>query len=141
MDGLLPVPNELRTFQGRKHPATELAGAQSAFSPVDQRKKVRRVFGVGKKIEMLSTTWTEHHRLRAMKRGWDAKMRKFFLLLSSQRVGEKNPDRKYGFRARAGETFRRVMLHSFRVAFLHPVTGASVAVEVMPSEPELRPPV
>lgn len=49
-------------------------------------------------------------------------------------------DRKYGFRARAGETLRRLMLHSFRLAFLHPVTGASVAVEVMPNEPELRPP-
>jgi 23S rRNA pseudouridine1911/1915/1917 synthase len=48
-------------------------------------------------------------------------------------------DRKYGYRARPGESFRRVMLHSFRVSFRHPVTGAEVAVEVMPKEPELRP--
>lgn len=47
-------------------------------------------------------------------------------------------DRKYGYRARAGESFRRVMLHSFRVAFRHPVTGVDVAVEVMPAEAELQ---
>jgi 23S rRNA pseudouridine1911/1915/1917 synthase len=48
-------------------------------------------------------------------------------------------DRKYGYRPRAGESFRRVMLHSFRVAFRHPVTGADLAIEVPPAEAELRP--
>ncbi|HEX5054646.1 MAG TPA: RluA family pseudouridine synthase [Planctomycetota bacterium] len=48
-------------------------------------------------------------------------------------------DRKYGFRARAGERFSRAMLHSWRVGFEHPITGTGVAVEVPPPEPELRP--
>lgn len=48
-------------------------------------------------------------------------------------------DRKYGFRPRSGETFRRVMLHSWRIAFVHPVTGVDVDVTVEPPEAELRP--
>jgi 23S rRNA pseudouridine1911/1915/1917 synthase len=49
-------------------------------------------------------------------------------------------DRKYGFRARTGERFPRVMLHSWRLQFRHPILGSAVAVEVQPGEPELRPP-
>ncbi|MBX3464373.1 MAG: RluA family pseudouridine synthase [Planctomycetes bacterium] len=48
-------------------------------------------------------------------------------------------DRKYGFRARAGERFGRVMLHSWRLGFRHPLTGGEVDVKVEPAEPELRP--
>ncbi len=48
-------------------------------------------------------------------------------------------DRKYGSRPRGGESFRRVMLHSWRVRFRHPLTGADVAVEVAPPEAELQP--
>lgn len=48
-------------------------------------------------------------------------------------------DRKYGFRARAGESFRRVMLHSWRIAFRHPVRGVAVDVTCTPEEPDLRP--
>ncbi|MFY9342517.1 MAG: RluA family pseudouridine synthase [Planctomycetota bacterium] len=48
-------------------------------------------------------------------------------------------DRKYGFRARPGERFRRVMLHSWHMRFRHPITGTDVDVTVEPSEPELRP--
>ena len=48
-------------------------------------------------------------------------------------------DRKYGFRSRPGERFSRVMLHSWRLAFLHPILGSPVRVEVLPREPELRP--
>jgi 23S rRNA pseudouridine1911/1915/1917 synthase len=48
-------------------------------------------------------------------------------------------DRKYGFRARPGERFTRVMLHSWRMAFEQPLSGAALALEVMPPEPELRP--
>lgn len=48
-------------------------------------------------------------------------------------------DRKYGFRARPGERFRRVMLHSWRMGFVHPVTGERIAVEVPAAEPLLRP--
>jgi len=49
-------------------------------------------------------------------------------------------DRKYGFRARAGERFARVMLHSWQLRFLHPETGAEVAVRVEPAEEELGAP-
>ena len=49
-------------------------------------------------------------------------------------------DRKYGFRARAGERFPRVMLHSWQLRFVHPVTGVEVSVRVEPSEAELRVP-
>lgn len=48
-------------------------------------------------------------------------------------------DRKYGFRARPGERFSRVMLHSWRTSFVHPLTGATIAVEARPPEPELAP--
>jgi len=48
-------------------------------------------------------------------------------------------DRKYGFRARTGEQYTRVMLHSWRMRFVHPVTGAEVRVETLPPEPALRP--
>ena len=47
-------------------------------------------------------------------------------------------DRKYGFRSR-GEDFVRPMLHSWQLAFRHPVLGQAIRVEVMPSEPELIP--
>lgn len=47
-------------------------------------------------------------------------------------------DRKYGFRARPGERFRRVMLHSWQLRFSHPLTGTEVSVRVDPGEPELR---
>ncbi len=49
-------------------------------------------------------------------------------------------DRKYGFRARAGERFVRTMLHSWQLRFVHPVTGAEVTVRVEPAERELRMP-
>lgn len=48
-------------------------------------------------------------------------------------------DRKYGYRAREGEAFSRPMLHSWRIAFDHPITGARVEAEAVPREPELRP--
>lgn len=48
-------------------------------------------------------------------------------------------DRKYGYRAREGESFSRPMLHSWRIAFDHPITGARVTAEAVPREPELRP--
>lgn len=48
-------------------------------------------------------------------------------------------DRKYGFRARDGEQFRRPMLHSWHLRFRHPLLGTEVAVEVDPPEQELAP--
>ena len=48
-------------------------------------------------------------------------------------------DRKYGYRARRDERFLRVMLHSWRLALVHPIVGERVAVECDPPEPELRP--
>ncbi len=48
-------------------------------------------------------------------------------------------DRKYGFRPRAGESFSRVMLHSWRLRFVHPATGGQVDVVVAPPEPVLAP--
>jgi 23S rRNA pseudouridine1911/1915/1917 synthase len=48
-------------------------------------------------------------------------------------------DRKYGFRPRSGEVFRRVMLHSWRLRFVHPIKGTEVAVEVLPAETQLCP--
>lgn len=48
-------------------------------------------------------------------------------------------DRKYGFRSRPGENFRRVMLHSWSLRFEHPRTRNEVAVVVDAAEPELRP--
>jgi RluA family pseudouridine synthase len=48
-------------------------------------------------------------------------------------------DRKYGFRARQGEKFGRVMLHSWRLQFRHPVLGTEVRVECLPAEPDLQP--
>jgi 23S rRNA pseudouridine1911/1915/1917 synthase len=49
-------------------------------------------------------------------------------------------DRKYGFRARADERFPRVMLHSWRLRFVHPMLGLPVHVLVPPHEAELLPP-
>lgn len=48
-------------------------------------------------------------------------------------------DRKYGYRRRADESFSRVMLHSWRLAFRHPVTGCEVDIRAEPREPELKP--
>ncbi len=48
-------------------------------------------------------------------------------------------DRKYGYRTRPGESFGRPMLHSWRLAFRHPLIGTAIDVEVSPPEPELRP--
>lgn len=48
-------------------------------------------------------------------------------------------DRKYGYRRREGETFPRTMLHSHRIAFVHPVTGVRVEAEAVPAESEMRP--
>lgn len=47
-------------------------------------------------------------------------------------------DRKYGYRARPGERFARVMLHSWQLRFVHPVTGVEVVVRVDAVEPELQ---
>lgn len=49
-------------------------------------------------------------------------------------------DRKYGFRARTGERFARPMLHSWRIAFRHPIRGFEVRVQVEPREVLLQPP-
>lgn len=49
-------------------------------------------------------------------------------------------DRKYGFRARGDERFPRLMLHSWRLRFIHPILGVPVAVVVPPNETELLPP-
>jgi 23S rRNA pseudouridine1911/1915/1917 synthase len=48
-------------------------------------------------------------------------------------------DRKYGFRARAGEKFDRPLLHSWRLAFRHPLLDIEVAVEAPPPDPLLAP--
>lgn len=48
-------------------------------------------------------------------------------------------DRKYGYRARDGERYERPMLHSYRLAFTHPLMRTAVDVECMPREVELRP--
>jgi RluA family pseudouridine synthase len=48
-------------------------------------------------------------------------------------------DRKYGYRPRSGESFPRVMLHSWSLKLAHPVDGHQVAVVCEPIEPELRP--
>jgi len=48
-------------------------------------------------------------------------------------------DRKYGYRARPGESFARPMLHSWRLAFRHPLLGVDVAVEAVSFESLLRP--
>lgn len=48
-------------------------------------------------------------------------------------------DRKYGFRARHGERYPRVMLHSWRLRFTHPLTGEPIEQTVAPREPELQP--
>jgi 23S rRNA pseudouridine1911/1915/1917 synthase len=47
-------------------------------------------------------------------------------------------DRKYGYRARSGETFSRVMLHSWRMAFDHPLLAVRIDITVPPAEPELH---
>lgn len=48
-------------------------------------------------------------------------------------------DRKYGYRPRPGEHFARVMLHSWRLAFEHPLLGVPVRLEVAPAELDLSP--
>jgi 23S rRNA pseudouridine1911/1915/1917 synthase len=48
-------------------------------------------------------------------------------------------DRKYGYRRRGDESFSRVMLHSWRLAFRHPMTGIPVDITVEPGEAELKP--
>jgi len=50
-------------------------------------------------------------------------------------------DRKYGDRVsrRAAADLPRVMLHSWRLGFEHPLTGARVEVEARPDEAELLP--
>lgn len=48
-------------------------------------------------------------------------------------------DRKYGFRARPGEKFQRVMLHSWSLGFRHPVLGTEVRLQSLPAEAALRP--
>jgi RluA family pseudouridine synthase len=48
-------------------------------------------------------------------------------------------DRKYGFRARNGESFPRVMLHSWSLRLSHPVSGHQVSVGCQPTEPALNP--
>ena len=47
-------------------------------------------------------------------------------------------DRKYGFRARQGESYARVMLHSWRLELDHPVSGARVSVACEAPEVELH---
>lgn len=47
-------------------------------------------------------------------------------------------DRKYGFRARPGESFSRVMLHAHRLVFTHPVTGSRIQIQAEADVPELR---
>ena len=48
-------------------------------------------------------------------------------------------DRKYGYRPRGDEQFKRPLLHSWRLHFRHPILGSPVGVEVLPPESELRP--
>ncbi|MFO1076642.1 MAG: RluA family pseudouridine synthase [Planctomycetota bacterium] len=48
-------------------------------------------------------------------------------------------DRKYGYRRREGESFPHTMLHSFRLVFVHPVTGIRIDVEATPAEIEMHP--
>lgn len=48
-------------------------------------------------------------------------------------------DRKYGFRPRAGESFSRVMLHSWRLRLVDPATGSPIEVTVAPPESQLAP--
>ncbi|HEB52475.1 MAG TPA: RluA family pseudouridine synthase [bacterium] len=47
-------------------------------------------------------------------------------------------DRKYGYRARRGESYGRVMLHSWRLRLRHPVFGSELAVECRAPESELH---
>lgn len=48
-------------------------------------------------------------------------------------------DRKYGYRAKGEESFARPMLHSWRLAFDHPLLDLRVEVEATPPERELAP--
>lgn len=48
-------------------------------------------------------------------------------------------DRKYGYRARGGESFPRVMLHSWKLELAHPIYGQKVCVSCDADEAELRP--
>lgn len=48
-------------------------------------------------------------------------------------------DRKYGYRARHGGSYPRAMLHAWRLALPHPVTGDHLEVVAEPPEDELRP--
>ncbi len=46
-------------------------------------------------------------------------------------------DRKYGFRVRQGRSFSRPLLHAESIAFIHPITGEPIHVQVDAREPEL----
>ncbi|MGC6486269.1 MAG: RluA family pseudouridine synthase [Planctomycetota bacterium] len=48
-------------------------------------------------------------------------------------------DRKYGYRPRPGDSYERVMLHSWQLRLEHPVGGAAVEVSCAPPERELAP--
>lgn len=48
-------------------------------------------------------------------------------------------DRKYGFRSRGDERYPRVMLHSWRVRFTHPILGQGIDLTVAPPEAVLQP--
>jgi 23S rRNA pseudouridine1911/1915/1917 synthase len=48
-------------------------------------------------------------------------------------------DRKYGFRARPGESFARPMLHSWQIGFRHPMSDREVEVVASPRDDELVP--
>lgn len=47
-------------------------------------------------------------------------------------------DRKYGYRARDGESFPRVMLHAWRLQFRHPYTGQKIDCRCDAPERELH---
>ena len=48
-------------------------------------------------------------------------------------------DRKYGYRSRRGESYPRVMLHSWSIKLAHPIDGRDVSVACQPAEAVLRP--
>lgn len=48
-------------------------------------------------------------------------------------------DRKYGSGSRGSERYPRVMLHSWRVQFAHPILGTRLDFTIPPTEPVLSP--
>lgn len=48
-------------------------------------------------------------------------------------------DRKYGSGSRGSERYVRVMLHSWRVQFVHPILGTRLDITIPSAEPALRP--